>query len=306
MREKLYLADRAIFLFIFIVVGKLMDIDLLKTFLEVNRTRHFARASSNLFITQSAISTRIKQLEEILGVRLFTRKRNDIQLTPAGKRFLKGAESLISLWEETRKSVALDESSQPMLVVGAQPSLWDSYLPTWVETLRRDFSNLAIRCETHGGEALIQNILGRVIDIGFMFEPPKVRDLLVKEVIAVELIMVSTKPNIDAQEAVTEDYVNYLMVDWGLSFSIEHSRWFPELPPPFLHLDRGRMAYDYLKKFGGACYLAKIMVEDDLESGSLHLVNDAIPFKRMAYAVYAAKNENMTTIGEALVHLNVT
>ena len=281
-----------------------MDIDLLKTFLEVNRTRHFARASRNLFITQSAISTRIKQLEEILGVRLFTRKRNDIQLTPAGQRFLKGAEALISLWEETRKSVSLDESNQPTLVIGAQPSLWDSYLPEWIETLRRDFSSLAIRCETHGGEALVQGLLGRMIDVGFMFEPPKVKDLLVKEVITVELVMVSTKAGISAQEAVTENYINYMMVDWGLSFTVEHARWFPELPPPFLHIDRGRMAYDFLKKFGGASYLAKTMVEDDLEAGMLHLVHDAIPFKRIAYAVFTGKSDNLTTVEEVLAHLN--
>ncbi len=283
-----------------------MDIDLLKTFLEVNRTRHFARASRNLFITQSAISTRIKQLEEILGVRLFTRKRNDIQLTPAGQRFLKGAEALISLWEETRKSVSLDESSQTTLVIGAQPSLWDSYLPEWIETLRRDFSDLAIRCETHGGEALVQGLLGRTLDIAFMFEPPKVKELLVREVTVVELIMVSTKPGINAQEAVTEDYVNYLMVDWGLSFTVEHARWFPELPPPFLHLDRGRMAYDFLKKFGGASYLAKTMVADDLASGALHPVRDAVSFKRIAYAVYTGRSDNLATVEEALGHLNAT
>ncbi|MEX2517286.1 MAG: LysR family transcriptional regulator, partial [Gammaproteobacteria bacterium] len=45
-----------------------MDVDLLKTFLEVQRTRHFGRAADNLFLTQSAISARIRQLEDELGV----------------------------------------------------------------------------------------------------------------------------------------------------------------------------------------------------------------------------------------------
>ncbi len=283
-----------------------MDIELLKTFLEVNRTRHFGRASRNLFITQSAISTRVKQLEELLGVHLFVRKRNDLQLTSAGHRFLKGAELLLGLWEETRKSVLLDVSNHRTLVIGAQPSLWDSYLPAWVEILRRDLANVAIRCETHGSDALIQGISGRLIDIGFMFEPPKVKDLLVKEVVTVELVMVATKPGITAQEAVTKDYINYLMVDWGLSFALEHARWFPELPPPFLHLDRGRMAYEFLKKFGGASYLAKTMVDGDLETGVLYLVADAVPFKRVAYAVYLNKSDNLETVGEALGLLSVS
>jgi DNA-binding transcriptional LysR family regulator len=66
-----------------------MDIDLLKTFLEVYRTRHFGRTAENLYLTQSAVSARIRLLEETLGVPLFTRTRNDIQLTPAGTRLLK-------------------------------------------------------------------------------------------------------------------------------------------------------------------------------------------------------------------------
>ena len=63
-----------------------MDIDLLKTFVEVVRTRHFGRAAENLYITQSAVSFRIRQLEQSLGVNLFIRQRNNIQLTaPGGK-----------------------------------------------------------------------------------------------------------------------------------------------------------------------------------------------------------------------------
>ena len=41
-----------------------MDVKVFKTFLEVANTRHFGRAADNLFITQAAVSARIKQLEE--------------------------------------------------------------------------------------------------------------------------------------------------------------------------------------------------------------------------------------------------
>lgn len=62
-----------------------MDTELLKTFLEVSRTRHFGRAAEALYLTQSAVSFRIRQLENQLGVNLFTRHRNNIRLTTAGK-----------------------------------------------------------------------------------------------------------------------------------------------------------------------------------------------------------------------------
>ncbi len=46
-----------------------MDTELLKTFLEVSRTRHFGRAAESLYLTQSAVSFRIRQLENQLGVK---------------------------------------------------------------------------------------------------------------------------------------------------------------------------------------------------------------------------------------------
>ena len=65
-----------------------MDIDLLKTFVEVVRTRHFGKAAENLYLTQSAVSARIKQLEEYFNSALFVRNRNSLQLTAAGEKLL--------------------------------------------------------------------------------------------------------------------------------------------------------------------------------------------------------------------------
>ncbi|MEI4270070.1 MAG: LysR family transcriptional regulator, partial [Candidatus Dasytiphilus stammeri] len=65
---------------------KLVNTELLKTFLEVSRTLHFGKAAELLYLTQSAVSFRIRQLENQLGVILFTRHRNKIRLTAAGIR----------------------------------------------------------------------------------------------------------------------------------------------------------------------------------------------------------------------------
>lgn len=73
-----------------------MDTELLKTFTEVSRTRHFGRAAESLYLTQSAVSFRIRQLENQLGVNLFTRHRNNIRLTAAGEKLLPYAETLMS------------------------------------------------------------------------------------------------------------------------------------------------------------------------------------------------------------------
>ncbi|VTO16313.1 transcriptional regulator HdfR [Klebsiella variicola] len=85
-----------------------MDTELLKTFLEVSRTRHFGRAAEALYLTQSAVSFRIRQLENQLGVNLFTRHRNNIRLTTAGEKLLPYAETLMNTWQaRARRSLTL-------------------------------------------------------------------------------------------------------------------------------------------------------------------------------------------------------
>ena len=122
-----------------------MDISLLKTFLEVARTRHFSRAADALFLTQSAVSARIKQLEEILGAELFVRKRNDIQLTPAGNRLLQHAETLLKGWERARQSVALDPDLSASLSAGCLFDLWTIYVERWARRFRKCAPDIALQ-----------------------------------------------------------------------------------------------------------------------------------------------------------------
>ena len=84
-----------------------MKIELLTTFLEVSRTLHFRIASENLFITQSAVSARIKLLESDLGVLLFDRSQKHLKLTAEGNRLIKHANELIFMWQKTKQDVGI-------------------------------------------------------------------------------------------------------------------------------------------------------------------------------------------------------
>ncbi|MGD8941462.1 MAG: LysR family transcriptional regulator, partial [Gammaproteobacteria bacterium] len=95
-----------------------MDIGILKTFLEVYRTRHFGQAAENLFLTQSAVSARIRLLEQTVGVPLFTRNRNNIELTPAGQKLLKHAETILTTWNRARQEIAIEDNAQIPLSIG--------------------------------------------------------------------------------------------------------------------------------------------------------------------------------------------
>lgn len=274
-----------------------MDTDFLKTFLEVNQTKHFGKASRNLFITQSTVSSRIRLLEESLGVSLFSRTRNDIQLTEAGKKLLPHAELIVSQWEETKKNIIESEADLMTLTVGSITSLWDMIIRDWLLSLKQKKPNLIFKGESLGANSQIKSLLARTLDIGFMFEPPKVAELKSKEVKEVELCLVSTDSDISTIDAVMKDYI---YVEWGTSFQTDHSRWFPDIPVPKVHLDLERWAIDYILAVKGSAYLAKSLVEKHLLNKTLFLVKEAPVFKRIAYAVYNSKSKNIEYILECL------
>ena len=101
-----------------------MDIVLAKTFLEVLTAGNFQSAAQRLFVTQSAVSLRIKKLEEELGREVFTRNKGGAILTPAGEQFERFARSMVKLWEEASYQVAVPAGLDSLLIVGCQYSLW--------------------------------------------------------------------------------------------------------------------------------------------------------------------------------------
>ncbi len=133
-----------------------MDINILKTFLEVHRTCHFGNAADNLFVTQATVSARIRQLEDELGVQLFKRDRNNIQLTPAGHKFLRHAESILNIWNRARLDIHTREEGKIPLVIGALSNLWDTSLISLLKNIKNQFPDIAIVAEAVSGDSLIQ------------------------------------------------------------------------------------------------------------------------------------------------------
>jgi len=274
-----------------------MDTQLLRTFLEIHRTRHFGRAADNLHLSQSAVSARIRQLEEELGVSLFTRDRNNIQLTPAGQKLLRHAEHISTAWNRARQEVAMGEDGPEPLAVGAVPSLWDIALQVWVHCFYSDCPGVGLSAEAHGPETLLRKLLEGSIDLAFLFDPPQLPHVMAAEMLTVPLVLVTTRSDLDAAQAVAD---NYVMVDWGTAFGVAHARHFPDMGVPRARVGLGRIAKALILACGGSAYLARPMVEAELHSGALMLVEDAPVIHRQAYAVYPAENGRQAVIDQAL------
>ena len=119
-----------------------MNLDHIRTFLEVAKTGNFNRAAENLNITQSTASARIKALEDRVGHPLLSRSHSGCELTASGAQFYQYANGIQSLWQKSQQSVALGPGFSSVLSIGAQVSLWESLVLEWMTWLRTELPSV--------------------------------------------------------------------------------------------------------------------------------------------------------------------
>ena len=274
-----------------------MDINDFRTFLEVCRTRHFGQAAINLCVTQSTVSTRIKNIEDQLGTKLFSRERNNIRLTSTGERMQQYAEMITTTWNQARQEIGAASASQTAFCIGGLPSLWDISLQHWLNTLVPSHEDLAIHAEIHGADTLYRRITQNTMDIAFLFDHINNDKLVCQPLANIDLILVTSVPGLTVNEALSQ---HYIMVDWGTAFVNQLAQHFADIARPHLHVSHGRIALDYMLANGGNAYLAEPRVAAYLENAELHVVANAPIIKRTAYAVYSKTSDKLELIESLL------
>jgi len=258
-----------------------MEISLLKTFLEVNRTRHFGRAAEILCLTQSAVSARIRQLEEQLGAALFDRRRNDIRLTSSGQCFLPHAEKVVSAWQAARDELA-ELTQSDRIAIGVVPPLWDPVLGPWLSGALEQHPELTIRADVDGLQGLCRKLLDGELDLVLCLEAPRSDEFRSAELGALRLRMVCNRGVDDLESAVGTGFV---AVDWGGSLTTRLADTVPVRP--VLRVGMAPAALEQLLARGGAAYLPEAMVDPLIEVGRLAAVPGVPGVEQPVLAVFA-------------------
>jgi DNA-binding transcriptional LysR family regulator len=271
-----------------------MDIDLVRTFLEIVSTRSFIRAAERLNVSQTTVSARVKTLEERLGRTLFVRNKSGATLTPAGEQFLRYAPTFVQLWERARHQVAVPTGHRAVLAIGGELALWHPLMLDWLLWMRKNASDVALRVQVGVPEGLASQVAEGVLDVAVMYAPQHRPGLKVEKLLEESLVLVTTDPNI--QSLPSPDYV---YVDWGPNFAFHHGLSFPDVSNPGLFVGLGPLALNYIVQAGGSGYFRMGAAKPFLETGRLHLVEGAPSFSYPIYAVFSA-NADEALIKQAL------
>src|SRR6201996_6247896 len=143
----------------------------LEVFKSVGDEGGVIRAANKLTRGPSAVTTRIKQLEASMGVKLFHRDKQRLHLSPAGEILLGYADRLIQLSEEARNVVS-GTAPHGTFKLGALESTTASRLPPILAGFHRRHPDVRLELTTGTNDPLLGQLAERKLDAAFIAEPP--------------------------------------------------------------------------------------------------------------------------------------
>lgn len=99
---------------------RLPPLNSVKAFEAAGRLENFSKAAVELNVTPGAISRQIKKLEQHLGVSLFGRIGNEVQITPMGRRYLGEVQEAFSRLEAGTRAISADRAAKPLHIWGSR------------------------------------------------------------------------------------------------------------------------------------------------------------------------------------------
>jgi DNA-binding transcriptional LysR family regulator len=148
-----------------------MNLRFVEAFYWVASLKSISRAAEKLFLTQSAMSSRIATLEEEMGVLLLDRAGKQFKLTAAGARFLVYAQKLLELQREVKHEMGAGETMAVSMRIGAIESVLHSWLIPWLEKLRAEHPGLELELTVETTPILVDQIQRGTLDLVFAVLP---------------------------------------------------------------------------------------------------------------------------------------
>jgi DNA-binding transcriptional LysR family regulator len=169
-----------------------MNVSDLNLFATVARYGSITKAARRLNTVQSNVTTRLRLLEEELGVSLFQRHHHGVTLTRSGCELLPYAHQLDVLLQKARRAVSADGGNRGALRIGSMETTAAARLPGLLRRYVPAHRNVDVAIETGTTRVLIQAVLEYRLDGAFVAGPVEVDELEQTLSFVEELVLVSS------------------------------------------------------------------------------------------------------------------
>jgi DNA-binding transcriptional LysR family regulator len=283
-----------------------MDIDQLKTFLEVCRQKSFSRAAEKIHVTQPTISAQIRSLETYLGHRLLERGGGKVTLTAAGRVFEPFAENCLSRLNHMVMTLAdLERLPRGALTVSANDSTALYVLPVFFSKFRRQYPRVALNIVRAERTKSLELVLDRQVEFGVVSLPLKDKRLHVEVIHTDEFVLVvpANHPLAGTETVSLKQMAQHRLLLLKQGRRREHlDELFAQeklCPRIAMELDSNELLKRLILKEMGIGFLPKINVVDEERNGTLKIIPIENVNISRELALISRKDQVLTRAGNA-------
>lgn len=285
-----------------------MNTVLIKTFLTVMATGNISKAATHLYVSQSTVSARIKQLEDEVGAELFSRARgnHDVKLTAKGSEFVAIARRYTELNDEISKFVT--GRNEYAITVACADSLNTYVLRPFYEEMVRNERDMRLTVKTHQSYEIYTLIEEHVADIGFVFFPARSKDIVTEKVFSEKMVLVLSRDGGWPERALKPSELDpsyEISCNWSDEILRWHDNQWGADVKPFVKFNTAQAASTFFIE--PQCFMiCPVSVARELKkSGNVVIRECASPIPdRVAYIVSKKRmpeNVNMTVFKQKLL-----
>ncbi|MFI4930830.1 MAG: LysR family transcriptional regulator [Burkholderiales bacterium] len=148
----------------------------LKVFETAARHLNFSRAAQELHLTQPAVSTQIKLLQQHAGLALFEQLGKKVYLTPAGTELLRYSRAIIELFRQAGEAMATRQGVSGGTLNVAVISAGDYFFPQLLAEFSRGAPGVKLNLGVFNRQQLLQQLADNLTDLAIMVRPPRELD----------------------------------------------------------------------------------------------------------------------------------
>lgn len=261
-----------------------MDIKLFKTFILVAKLLNITKAAAELSFTQPAITAQICNLENAFGVKLFERVGKRLTLTEAGKTMVDYADKIVSLYYEAKDVARSFHSHREVLRLAVSTQMINHLLPNILMELQHQLPNLFVSVEVCMNiHEVTRGLAEQRYDLGFIHGDGVSPHIVQHGVFTAEMVWIVSKVYAANHPEVVDQPIGVLPI-----VNYTASTVFRELFEREMKDKCGRSLIEYSDSAAikravlgglGVSYLPRILVEDEIESGALLVLDQGPPLK---------------------------
>ncbi|AGA68446.1 transcriptional regulator [Desulfitobacterium dichloroeliminans LMG P-21439] len=169
-----------------------MIIEPLEIFRKVAEEKSFSKAADDLFLSQPAVSSHIRNLENEFGTKLINRSSKHVELTPAGEIFYEEATRIINQYKEAKEKINQIQSVVTgTLRIGASFTIGEYILPELISQMATGYPNLNISVTIANTEEIAQGLRQNRLDIALVEGVVNEREFMVEPFMEDEMILIA-------------------------------------------------------------------------------------------------------------------